>query len=97
MGTCINSTIYPNKNQDVFPLGLVHVVYQMMQGNWYAWAPYIIAQIYNDLHNFVIMKKSGKRVAHSFVLQFWAYEHIIMVQPRELPVHTIPPDHPIWY
>jgi len=41
----IDNIIYPNKNNEVFPLGLIWVVYEMIQGHWYAWSPYIIIQI----------------------------------------------------
>lgn len=51
----------------------------MTQGHQYAWSPYIIAKIYHDLYNFMMVEKSGNRVAHSFVLQCWAYEHIAVV------------------
>jgi len=45
----------------------------------------------------MMVQKSGKRVAHSFVLQCWAYEHISIVRSKKLPIHSVHPDHPIWY
>ena len=40
---------------------------------------------------------SAKRVEHSFMLQCLAYEHIMVVHTRELPMHSIAPHHPMWY
>lgn len=53
---------------NTFPLILVHVVYQMIQGVRYVWATYIISHMYHDFHNFIIVQKSRKRIAYPFVL-----------------------------
>jgi len=45
----------------------------------------------------MMVQNNDMRVAHSFVLQFWIYEYIIVVQPRELHLHNIALDNPTWY
>jgi len=81
MVICIDNIMYPNKNHDLFPLGLVHIMYQMTKGIRYDWEFYIISQMYHDLHNFLMTQKSGRWITHSSLLQCWAYENILIIHP----------------
>lgn len=60
MATCINSIMYLDKNHEVFPLELVHVVYQMTEDVRYASDPYINAQMYMTCINLLWCKRVGK-------------------------------------
>lgn len=97
MEICIDNIVYPYNNHEVFPLIFIHVLFHMFQGVCYAWASYIISHMYHDLHNFVMLQKSGKIVAYSLLLHCWAYEHICVCRPREFPAPRILANHPTWF
>lgn len=78
----IDTIMYSDKNQQYFHKGLILMFYGIfVWSEMYAWAPCILAQLYQGLHNFISMKKEGKIVAHTFLLQVWTYEHISISHP----------------
>lgn len=54
----IDTILYNDKNHEYFHIGLILVVQGICsQGERYAWAPCILAQLYQNFHSFVSMKK----------------------------------------
>lgn len=52
---CIDIIMNLDKNHEVISMLVIYLLYEMMQYHSSALAPYIIAQIYHDLPNFVMV------------------------------------------
>lgn len=48
-------------------------------GIQFAWGPIVLAELYQDLYIFITIYKFNMMMAHSNLLQVWAYEHISMI------------------
>jgi len=55
----------------------------------------ILAQLYHDLHGFVEVARGGRIVAHSMILQVWAFDHITISRLASLSLYHID-EVPTW-
>lgn len=61
----IYTILYSDKNHECFHMGLILVFHGIfLQGERYAWDPCILAQLYQDLQNFMTVENGGRIVAH---------------------------------
>ena len=76
--TCLlDAIIYPDKSSETFLVGMVSIIQDMvLHRQRYAWCSMILAQLYHDLHSFMEVARGGRIVAHSMILQVWAFNHI---------------------
>ena len=83
----LDAIVYPDKSSETFPVGMVPIIQDMVTHRQrYAWCPTILAQLYHDLHGFAEVERGGRQVAHSMILQVWAYDHIIISRPMMIPL-----------